>query len=67
MPLKKPTEWIHIDVVAKKTDHSLAPDLVHAIQSLLKGWEIYDHDVTWFWGDEAPATTRRSDTSLPKR
>lgn len=55
----KNTEWFTIEVRCKHTDIKLVPDVVAAISHLLRGWEIDDHEITHFWGDEPGAATKR--------
>lgn len=55
-------EWFKINVTGKQTDHRFAPDIVTAIQTVLRKYGVPNHEVTFdAWGDEPPATPRRID------
>ena len=50
--MAKKDEWITLHVKCKCTDHSIGPNLAVAIANLLRGFNIHNHEIDFFWGNE---------------
>lgn len=62
------TDWVHLDVILKETDHKLIPDVVAEINKTLQKMGLKNTTVEWFWGSMPPAATKSlSDINVRSR